>query len=190
VLSDPEIGDVLSVTRTARDRALLATLLGAGLRVAEAVALDVRDVVEDIDGGTVLSVRHGKGRKSRLVPVQLDVAQLIRTYLAMTHRHLGDDGPLFRAHDYAGWGRRRLSARTVVSVVKREVRRAGIRAKRVSPHALRHVFAIRALRGGGNVVAIAKLLGHATIGTTQRYVDHLTLGELREAIPLLPVCDG
>lgn len=45
---------------------------------------------------------------------------------------------------------------------------------------------MRSLRAGGNVVAVSKLLGHASIATTQRYVDHLAMGELRQAVPPLP----
>jgi integrase/recombinase XerC len=53
--------------------------------------------------------------------------------------------------------------------------RAGLSAKAISPHALRHTYAIRALRAGGNVIAVQKLLGHASVATTQRYLDHLAL---------------
>jgi integrase/recombinase XerD len=63
----------------------------------------------------------------------------------------------------------------------------GINAKRVSPHTLRHSYALRCLRHGGNVVAVSKLLGHRSISTTQRYVDHLALRELRAAVPPLPL---
>jgi integrase/recombinase XerD len=60
----------------------------------------------------------------------------------------------------------------------------------VSPRSLRHCFAIRALRAGANVVAVSRLLGHATVATTQRYLDHLALGELRAAVPMLPPSSG
>jgi integrase/recombinase XerD len=64
--------------------------------------------------------------------------------------------------------------------------RSGVAAKRVTPHSLRHTYAIRCLRSGGNVVAVAKLLGHSSIATTQRYVDHLAVSELRSTVPALP----
>jgi site-specific recombinase XerD len=51
--------------------------------------------------------------------------------------------------------------------------RAGIEGSRISSHALRYRFAIRAIRGGANVVAVSKLLGHASIATTQRYCEHM-----------------
>lgn len=208
VLSDAEIARVLGAADTPRDRALLAVLLGAGLRAAEVCSLDVRDVQEDGDGGTVLLVRQGKGRKDRSVPVQPDVARLVRAYLAAAGRRLGDEGPLFRAHDRAAHRRgeqrrregdhhrrdlrdrqrddRRLSTRAVGYLVQRVTAAAGVEAKAISPHSLRHSFALRALRHGGNVVAVSKLLGHASISTTQRYVDHLAVAELRAAVPALP----
>jgi site-specific recombinase XerD len=81
-------------------------------------------------------------------------------------------------------------------LVERLVAAAGIDAKRLSPHALRHTYAMRYLRPGsgaspstrrgGDVVALSKLLGHASIATTQRYVDHLAIAELRAGLPTLP----
>jgi site-specific recombinase XerD len=60
--------------------------------VAEAVALDVEDIIEDGEGGTVLCVRQGKGRKDRQVPVQPEVAAVLRSYLVAPGRHLGMGG--------------------------------------------------------------------------------------------------
>jgi len=188
-LSEPEIGALLAAAPTVRDSALLAVLLGGGLRVSEAVALDVAAVREDGAGGTVLYVRQGKGRKDRTVPVRGEVAAIVRRYLADGGRLLGSAGPLFRSHDRGAARRQRsrLSSRAVGAVVARCAAGAGIQAKKVSPHALRHTYALRCLRHGGNVMAVSKLLGHASIVTTQRYVDHLDLGELRAAVPPLPV---
>ena len=189
VLSEPEIGQIIAVAYCPRDKSILAVLLGAGLRVAEVAALDVGDVVEDQDGDTVLYVRQGKGRKDRVVPVRPEAAALARSYLAATGRHLGTGGPLFRAHDRAAGkrSRKRLTPRAVAYLVARCAEAAGINAKRVSTHSMRHTYALRSLRAGGNVVAVSKLLGHASIATTQRYVDHLATGELRQAVPPLPV---
>ena len=91
VLSEPELAALLQSADNGRDRALLAVLAGAGLRVAETVALDVRDVLEDGDGRHALYVREGKGRRSRTVPVQEDVASFIRAHLVQSGRTLGTD---------------------------------------------------------------------------------------------------
>jgi site-specific recombinase XerD len=189
VLTEPEILRVLAAADTTRDRALLAVLVGAGLRAAEVCALDVGDLVEDHEGGAALHVRQGKGRKDRIVPVQPDVATLIRSYLADTGRRLGQSGPLFRAHDRGSErriGATRLATRSVGYLVERLCARAGVEAKHISPHSLRHTMAIRALRGGASIVALSKVLGHSQITTTQRYTDHLETAELRAAMPLLP----
>jgi len=191
-LGESDIATVLAMASTARDRALLAVLLGAGLRAAEAVGLDVMDLHDDPEGGLVIAVRRGKGRKDRQVPVQPDVSRLLLAYLAETGRRLGDPGPLFRAHDRgaARRDRARLSTRAVGYLVRRALERAGLAAKAISPHALRHTYAIRALRAGGNVIAVQKLLGHASVATTQPYLDHLALGELRAAVPPLPLSES
>lgn len=189
VLTEPEVAAILAAAPTTRDLALLAVMLGGGLRVAEVVALDVGDVLEDQEGQTALHVRQGKGRKDRIVPVQPEVARVIRASLAEENRHTGDKGALFLSRDRwtAKTGRSRLNPRSVWYRVRMTAAAAGILGKRVSPHALRHTYAIRALRSGGNIVAVSKLLGHANIATTQRYVDHLQLGELRAAVPPLPI---
>lgn len=189
VLAEPEVGAILRAATNDRDRALLAIMLGAGLRVSEVTGLDVSDLREDGDGATSLYVRQGKGRKDRTVPIHPEVASMIRRYLASTGRRLGGSGPLFRAHDRAAakLHRGRLTARAAGDVVRRAAERAGIDAKAVSPHALRHTYAIRALRNGSSLVSVAKLLGHASVTTTQRYVDHLETAELLTSVPHLPV---
>ena len=188
-LGESDIATVLATASMVRDRALLAVLLGAGLRAAEAVGLDVTDLHDDLDGGLVIAIRRGKGRKDRQVPVQPDVSRLLLTYLADAGRRLGDPGPLFRGHDRGAARRQcaRLSTRAVGYLVRRALEGAGLAAKAISPHSMRHTFAIRALRAGGNVIAVQKLLGHASVATTQRYLDHLALGELRAAVPPLPL---
>ncbi len=186
VLSEREVAAIGEAARSTRDRALLAVMLGAGLRAGEVVDLDVSDVLEDHDGEVTLYVRLGKGRKDRSVPVLASVACLLRRYLAETSRRLGGEGPLFLSSDRAGKGTGRLSARGVGYLVVGLAAAAGIDAKRVSPHALRHTYALRALRSGANVVAVGKLLGHASIQTTQRYLDHLETAELRRSVPPLP----
>ena len=119
-------------------------------------------------------VRRGKGRRDRQVPVQPEVSSLLLAYLAETARRLGDPGPLFRSHDRGHHLREqaRLSTRAIGYLVRQAMGKAGLAAKAISPHALRHTYAIRALRAGGNVIAVPKLLGHASVATTQRYLDH------------------
>jgi integrase/recombinase XerC len=163
-------------------------LVGAGLRAAEAVGLDMADVRED-GGGTVLHIRQGTGRTDRTVPIRADLSRLIQQHLRANGRRLGDDGPLFTAHDRGSRrrGARRLSTRSVDAIVARTCAQAGIDATAILSTSLRHTMAIRSLRAGVNVVAVSKLLGHASVSTTQKYLDHMALDELRAAVPALPV---
>jgi len=167
-----------------RDYCIAIVALGSGVRVAELVALDIRDIRSDASGGTTLHVRQGKGSKDRLIPVRPEVGRAVDAYLKASHRQRGDGGPLFQSEDRAMGARDswRLSTKSASRIVKALAESAGIR-KRISPHALRHTFAFTSYMYCRNLVAIQKLLGHATIATTQRYVAHLDDLDLRCATP-------
>ena len=190
VLSEEELAALLAATALhPRDRALLAVLLGAGLRASEAVALDVRDLRLDGAGGWYLHVRQGKGGRDRTVPLRSTVAATVRAYLDATGRPLRADGAIFLGTDRAAAARTdlRMTPRALGHLVQRYVVPAGIEGKHISPHACRHTFALRALRGGSDLVAVSKLLGHAQVTTTQVYLDHLAMEDLRGALPDLPL---
>lgn len=186
VLADWEIAALLDAADSERDRAIVALLIGGGLRAAELVGLDVDDLSEDQDGELVALVR-GKGRKERVVPLRRDVARIVRRYLASSGRRLGGSGPMLLSDDRAHRSSdRRLSTRAVGFLVERLVAAAGVDGKRISPHSTRHTYAIRAIRAGASAITVQKLLGHASVATTQRYLDHLETAELRDAVPDLP----
>jgi site-specific recombinase XerD len=189
VLVERELAELLEAAADSpRDRALLAVLVGAGLRRSEAAAVAVEDLVEDSEGGGVLRVRQGKGRKDRIVPLRPEIVRAVRAYLEVTGRRLGDRGALFLAEDRgaAARGPQALSPRAVGLIVGRRVGAAGIHAKAISPHSLRHTFAIRYLRATGNLMALRSLLGHASVATTQLYADHLEREEIARGLPGLP----
>jgi integrase/recombinase XerD len=171
-----------------RDHALAIVALGSGVRVAELVALDIRDFWVDVKGGTTIHVRQGKGFKDRMIPVHKEVGKAVDAYLKASYRHRGDIGPLFQSEDRAMGSRDswRLTTKSASRIVKALADQAGIR-KRISPHALRHTFAFTTYMYCRNLVAVQKLLGHATIATTQRYVAHLDDLDLREAMPAVLV---
>ena len=103
VINEKEVAAILLNAPSARERAILAVLLGGGLRVAEAANLRVSDIYEDADGGMMLGIRQGKGNKDRQVPIGPEVDALLRAYLVATGRFLGTDGPLFLATDRGAW---------------------------------------------------------------------------------------
>jgi site-specific recombinase XerD len=189
-LSEEELAALLAAAAGhGRDRALLAILLGAGLRASEAVALDVADLRLDGSGGWYLHIRQGKGGRDRQVPLRAPVAAAVRAYLDATSRPLRAPGALFLAEDRAAATRpsRRMTPRALGHLVQKYVGPAAIEGKHLSPHSCRHTFALRALRSGSDLVAVSKLLGHAQVTTTQVYLDHLTMEDLRGALPDLPL---
>jgi len=185
-LSDKEIPRFLEQAKKLgkRDYALMMVALGSGVRVAELVSLDIRDIRHDGADGTIIHVRQGKGGKDRLIPVRPEVRKAVDDYLAESLRKRGDIGPLFLSEDRAMGSRDswRLTTKSASRIVKACAELAGIE-KRISPHALRHTFAFSCYLYCRNLVAVQKLLGHATINTTQRYVSHLDQLDLRKAIP-------
>ncbi len=159
-----------------RDKAILETLYGAGLRVSECSGLNVRDIDRKrFPGAVVVSVRAGKGKKDRIVPLgsqavaAIDLYLLVRPELAQKGR-AGKVEPLFLNHRGG-----RLSPRSIQRMVDRYVTLAGIDP--ASPHTLRHSFASHLLDGGADLRSIQELLGHASLRSTQIYtrvsLDHL-----------------
>ena len=185
VLTEEELAALLAAAQPhPRDWALLAILLGAGLRASEAVALDVQDLLVDGSRGWYLHIRKGKGERDRLVPLTYSVAGLVRAYLSATGRPLRAPGALFLAEDSAAYARgdRHMTPRALGYLVQRYLAQARIEGKHFSPHGCRHTFALRALRGGSDLLAVSKLLGHAQV-----YLDHLAMEDLRAALPDLPL---
>lgn len=159
-----------------RDRALFEVLYGAGLRVSEAVQLNLEDI--DLQGGWVRV--QGKGSKERQVPLGSPAIQAIQHYLGSQTR-LTDESALFL--NLRG---SRLTSRSVARILARHLVRLGS-LKSLSPHGLRHSFATHLLAAGADLRTIQELLGHARLSTTQRYT-HVDLGalldEYRETHPL------
>jgi len=158
-----------------RDRALFTLLYGGGLRIGEALSLNVGDV----PGGDAMVIT-GKGNKQRVVPLLPVIVERIAAYLENCPHKLGPGDPLFV-------GAR--GARLNPGVVQRQMRKIRIflgLPETATPHALRHSFATHLLAGGGDLRTIQELLGHESLSTTQRYteVDTARLQEVyRDAHP-------
>jgi integrase/recombinase XerC len=148
-----------------RDTALLALLYGSGLRLGEALSLNLSDLPKAKAGGTSSLTITGKGRKQRLVPLLPAVRSAIGDYLRAAPLSGERDGPLFR-----GVRGGRLHPRLVQLQLQKLRPLLGL-PETATPHALRHSFATHILAGGGDLRAIQELLGHASLSTTQRYTD-------------------
>jgi integrase/recombinase XerC len=160
----------------ARDRAILETLYGSGLRVGELVTLDRSDV----DSAAGLARVRGKGRKDRVVPVGRKALDALRAYLNIRDDLLRPRGPetgdrraLFLNHRGG-----RLTTRAVASIVLKHLVASGV-GRKITPHGLRHSFATHLLNAGADLRAIQELLGHARLETTQRYT-HVGLDKVLE----------
>ena len=161
-VSEQDVAALLRVVQSRpRDFAIVATLAFTGIRVAELVSLDVDDI--DFAQGTLM-VRHGKGDKERMIPLDARLASALQSYLAFRVQcGKGASGPLF-----ASQCRERISTIRVHFMVKRAAEAAGIRT-RVTPHILRSTLATTLLRKGIDIRIIQRILGHASIASTQIY---------------------
>ena len=144
----------------ARDAALFSLLYGSGLRIAEALALNVADA--PLPGTDAMLRVRGKGAKERIVPVLPVVRELMAAWLRL-HPAREPDAPLF-----VGVRGERLNA-GVAQRTLRNFRRLNGLPEHTTPHALRHSFATHLLAGGADLRSIQDLLGHASLSTTQRY---------------------
>jgi site-specific recombinase XerD len=148
-----------------RDRALIAVLLGCGLRRREAAELDLADLQRREDHWAIVDL-VGKGRHVRTVPVPEWVKAAIDSWLASAEI---TDGRLFRCVCRVGkiWGDG-MTERVVWHVVKACAKQAGI--EKLPPHDLRRTCARLCHAAGGELDQIQFLLGHVSVQTTERYL--------------------
>ena len=149
-----------------RDRAMLELLYGSGIRLAELVDIDIRDL--DLANGFVTVT--GKGRRTRVVPVGKAALDAIGAWLAKRPEADGRD-PLFTSRSRARMSPRNVQLR-LKKIAARTTGNDGLH-----PHLLRHSFASHLLESSGDLRAVQELLGHADISTTQVYT-HLDFQHL------------
>jgi site-specific recombinase XerD len=154
-----------------RDRAMLELIYSAGLRVSEAVGIDLTDL--DFDTLSVQVV--GKGSKSRVALFGKTCAAALQDYISAERQTQAGDGALFTNMDG-----RRITTRTVQNLIKRWAKRVGL-PETVSPHTLRHSFATHLLDAGADLKSVQQLLGHESVATTQIYT-HVSMERLRATV--------
>jgi integrase/recombinase XerD len=156
-----------------RNKAIIETLYGCGLRVSELVNLRLSDIHQEEGFVTVT----GKGNKQRLVPIsakavrEIDNYKTIRNNLAVIH----DNNILFL--NRRG---RRLTRAMIFTIIKNLAAKSGI-SKNISPHTFRHSFATHLVEGGADLRAVQEMLGHESIITTEIYT-HLDRSFLRDTL--------
>jgi integrase/recombinase XerC len=159
-----------------RDRAIFEVMYGCGLRVSEAMGLNLKDV--NFREGWVRV--FGKGSHERMVPFGKPARVALEDSLK-DRPDLNPESPLFVNLKGA-----RLTTRSVARILAKHLVRMAS-SKSLSPHGLRHSFATHLLAAGADLRTIQELLGHARLSTTQRYT-HVDLGKLmdeyRDAHPL------
>jgi integrase/recombinase XerD len=168
ILTEREVRKVLEAPdvktpRGLRDRAMLETLYGTGIRVSELCSLTPYDVDTE---ERLLKVVLGKGRKDRNLPLTRSAAEAIEAYLVKGRPRLV--GPQRRRVLFLRDRGGAMDRATASRIVRGWAREAGIK-KHVTPHTFRHTVATHLLRGRADIRHIQSLLGHASLGTTQRY---------------------
>ena len=159
-----------------RDRALVELLYGTGARISEIIDLTVDDITNISDELPIIRL-HGKGDKSRLVPVGSHARKALDDYLVRARPALaigGKGSPALFLNARGG----KLSRQSAWTILQAAASRAGLGDK-VSPHTLRHSFATHLLENGADVRVVQELLGHASVTTTQIYTM-VTVDQLRE----------
>jgi integrase/recombinase XerD len=188
ILSSDEIARLLSAPvnhRTPkgfRDRAILELLFATGMRVTELTSLNVDDVNRQAQ--TVQCA--GRGSRRRVIPIQRGVAVVLDYYLergrpALTNT---DERALF-----VNPRGERLTRQGLWLILKEYVKEAGI-VMSVTPHTLRHSFAVHLLNQGEDLANVQRLLGHASIATTQMYARLVDVAAQTTALSKVPARNG
>ncbi len=157
-----------------RNRALIALLYRGQLRIGEALALKPKDL--DFDAGTV-RVLHGKGDVARTVGLDDGALAVLQVWMAKRVA-LGING---RHPIFCTLGKKPISTAYCRGLFKRLGEKAGIE-KRVHPHGLRHTGAAEMRSEGMDIGIISKQLGHSSIATTARYLDHISPAAVVDAV--------
>ena len=180
ILSITEINQLIEVIDVStaegmRNKVIIETLYGSGLRVSELISLKISQLYFDAE---FLKVT-GKGNKERLVPMSGSSIHLIQLYLAEIRNNVlikpGHEDILFLNRRGSA-----LSRVMIFTIIRQLAISAGIK-KKISPHTFRHSFATHLVEGGADLRAVQEMLGHASILTTEIYT-HLDRDFLRQTI--------
>jgi integrase/recombinase XerD len=180
VLSVAEIDKLIQVIDLSkpeghRNKAIVETLYGCGLRVSELINLKLTDIFAE-EGFVKVT---GKGEKERLVPIGRTALTEMENYLKSYRNTQSIEA---KSENILFLNRRgkKLTRVMIFTIVKKLAEKAGIK-KNISPHTFRHSFATHLVEGGADLRAVQEMLGHESILTTEIYT-HLDREYLRQAI--------
>jgi integrase/recombinase XerD len=165
----------LSSSTGERNKAILETLYGCGLRVSELVNLKISNVYFDEEFIKVT----GKGDKERLVPISSSALKHIKIYLEQVRVH-NKITKGFENFIFLNRSGKSLTRVMIFTIVKQLVEKAGIQ-KTISPHTFRHSFATHLVNAGADLRVVQDMLGHVSITTTEIYM-HLDRSYLHQEI--------
>jgi len=166
LLEQPDTGSVEGL----RDRAMMMLMLDSGMRVSEVIAVEA----DRIDWLHCTLTVMGKGRKERLVPFSARTGQALLEYARARTQAL-----VRAAQFFLGRTGKKLERNKIRKLVHRYGVKAEIYGVRLSPHTLRHTFAVLYVRGGGDSFSLQEILGHSTLEMTRRYV-HLARHDIAD----------
>ena len=145
-----------------RDQAMIMLMLDSGLRVSEVVSLEANR----IDWLNCTLTVMGKGRKERSIPFSAKTCQALLEYSRLRGQKCPGAMQFFVGRKGTGVERTKIR-RTILRYGKR----AGIEGVRISPHTLRHTFAVFYIRNGGDSFSLQEILGHSSLEMTRHYVN-------------------
>ncbi|NRF40070.1 site-specific tyrosine recombinase XerD [Pedobacter foliorum] len=158
-----------------RNKAMLETLYGCGLRVTELISLRISNIYFENEYIKVI----GKGNKERIVPIGAAALKFIKIYIEESRVHISIKKG-YEDYIFLNRGGTGLSRISVFTTIKALAVKAGI-SKSISPHTFRHSFATHLIEGGADLRAVQEMLGHSSITTTEIYT-HLDRDYLKGVI--------
>lgn len=170
-ITKPQIKKMIEETYNLKHRCIIMLLYSAGLRVSELIGLKTIDIDSD---SMLINISNSKGRKDRKVMLSEKVLTELRVY----YKQYKPKEYLFEGQNKAYY-----SAKSIQNIVKDAALRANVN-KRVTPHMLRHSFAIHLLENGTDIRYIQELLGHNSIQTTELYTYITDISKSKIKSPL------
>jgi site-specific recombinase XerD len=174
VLSQNEVAEIINAIKNLRQRTIIMFIYSTGTRISECIKIKLSDL--DISR-MQLNIREGKGRKPRIVPISPLMLLVLYKYIEVYKPQVY----LFEKLNYAGFPIRQVHVQRICIQTRKATRSI---FKKYTPHTFRHSYATHLLENGTNILIIQKLLGHANITDTLKYIHIQQLTAEQVANPL------